>query len=141
MSLNPSASGREFEFAILGAGALGGIVGAHLARAGHSVIMLARGRRADHIERHGLTITGLVELSQRVPVLTDPSQLRSADVLIVATKTPGTSDALACLRHVDIGLAVSIQNGPLKNELLSSVFGTDRVLGSLADTSGELLTD
>ncbi|HUJ88275.1 MAG TPA: ketopantoate reductase C-terminal domain-containing protein, partial [Burkholderiales bacterium] len=34
---------------------------------------------------------------------------------------------------------LSIQNGPLKNELLSSAFGSVRVLGALADTSGELL--
>ena len=33
----------EPEFAILGAGAMGSIVGAHLARAGHEVAMLARG--------------------------------------------------------------------------------------------------
>lgn len=103
--------------------------------------MLARGRRAEYLQKHGSVITGLVELSQPVPVLTDPASLRSADALIVATKTPGTADALARLRHADVGLAFSIQNGPLKNELLSATFGADRVLGSLADTSGEILSD
>jgi len=129
------------EIAVLGAGAIGSIIGAHLARAGHSVVMLARGRRAEHISTHGLAICGLAEFSTLVPVLRDPAQLRSADVLIVATKTPGTAEALAHLRHVDLGLAFSIQNGPLKNELLSAAFGSDRVLGSLADTSGEMLAD
>src|SRR5262249_28332190 len=139
MSVNPSQ--REFEFAVLGAGALGSVIGAHLARAGHSVVMLARGQRAQHIGKHGLTITGLVELAQPVRVLTDPDGLRSADTLIVATKTPGTAEALNRLRHVDLGVAFSIQNGPIKNELLSATFGPERVLGSLADTSGEMLTD
>ena len=37
----------QYDFAILGAGALGSILGAHLARAGHSVVMLVRERR-DH---------------------------------------------------------------------------------------------
>ena len=46
----------EFDFAILGAGAMGSIVGAHLARAGQRVAMLARGARATHLEQHGLTI-------------------------------------------------------------------------------------
>jgi 2-dehydropantoate 2-reductase len=132
---------REYKIAILGAGAIGSILGAHLARAGHLVVMLARGRRAEHIGAQGLAISGLAELATLVPVLRDPAQLRSADVLIVATKTPGTAEALAHLRHVDIGLAFSIQNGPLKNELLSAAFGADRVLGSLADTSGEMLAD
>jgi 2-dehydropantoate 2-reductase len=139
MSVNPPQ--RQYEFAVLGPGALGSIIGAHLARAGHSVVMLARGRRAEIISTAGLTITGLAEFSTPVTVLTDPAALRSADVLIVATKTPGTQEALARLRHVDIGLAFSVQNGTLKNDLLASAFTADRVLGSLADTSGEMLTD
>src|ERR1700730_7542756 len=131
----------QYKMAVLGAGAIGSIIGAHLARAGHSVAMLARGRRAEHVASQGLAICGLAGFSPPVRVLLDPEQLRSADVLIVATKTPGTADALARLRHVDVGLAFSIQNGPLKDELLSAAFGADRVLGSLADTSGEMLAD
>jgi 2-dehydropantoate 2-reductase len=134
-------SSGKFEIAVLGAGAIGSIIGAHLAQAGHSVVMLARGRRAEHVAAQGLQICGLTEFSTLVPVLRDPAQLRSAEVLIVATKTPGTAEALAHLRHVDLRLAFSIQNGPLKNELLSAAFGVDRVLGSLADTSGEMLAD
>ena len=128
----------EYEFAILGAGALGSILGAHLARAGHSVVMLARGRRAEQVQSEGLRITGLSDLTIRVPTLTDPKALHSAGVLIVAMKTPGTADALADLKHARLDVALSIQNGPLKNELLADAFGSDRVLGALADTSGEL---
>ncbi|HYB63702.1 MAG TPA: 2-dehydropantoate 2-reductase [Steroidobacteraceae bacterium] len=129
----------DFDFAILGAGAMGSIVGAHLARAGHRVAMLARGARADAIERHGLTIRGLAEFTTAVHTLRNPAALRSARTLIVATKTPGTAEALAALRHAELGVALSIQNGPLKNELLAAAFGAPRVLGALADTSGELL--
>ena len=132
---------RQYEFAILGPGALGSIIGGHLARAGHSVAVLARGRRAELLSKNGVVLTGLAELTTPVDVLTDPAALRSADVLIVATKTPGTEEALARLRHVDVGLAFSVQNGVMKNDLLSSVFGADRVLGLLADTSGEMLPD
>src|ERR1700761_176642 len=132
---------RQYEFAILGPGAIGSILGGHLARAGHSVAMLARGRRAELIAKDGLTLTGLAEFSVPVTVLTEPATLRSADVLIVATKTPGTEEALSRLRHVDVGLTFSVQNGTLKDELLTSVYGTERVLGSLANFSGELLND
>jgi 2-dehydropantoate 2-reductase len=129
----------DFDFAILGAGAMGSIVGAHLARAGHRVVMLARGARAQALERCGLTIRGLSDFTTPVPVLTDPAALRSAGALIVATKTPGTEAALVGLAHAELGVALSIQNGPLKNELLTRAFGARRVLGALADTSGELL--
>ena len=127
------------EFAILGAGAIGSIIGAHLARAGHSVVMLARGRRAQQIGSEGLRVKGLTEFSTPVHVLTDASQLRGAGVLIVATKTPGTEAALEPLRAADIDVAFSIQNGLWKNEALARAFGNERALGALANTSGELL--
>ena len=66
-------------------------------------------------------------------------QLRGAEVLIVAMKTPGTAEALEPLRNADIDVAFSIQNGMWKNDALASVFGAERVLGCLANTSGELL--
>ncbi len=129
----------NYEFAILGAGALGSILGAHLTRAGHSVAMLARGRRAEQVRTEGLRLTGLTQFSVPVETLSDMSQLRSARVLIVATKTPGTAEALASLRHITVEAALSIQNGPMKNELLAEAFAEEHVLGALADTSGELL--
>jgi len=127
------------DFAILGAGAIGSILGAHLARAGHSVVMLVRERRAQQIRTDGVRIKGLVDISLAVPALTDASQLRRAGVLIVGMKTLGTAQALAPLRHANIEAAFSIQNGAFKNEPLIAAFGKERVLGSLADTSGELL--
>jgi 2-dehydropantoate 2-reductase len=129
---------REFDFAILGAGAIGSILGAHLARAGHRVVMLARGSRATYLEQHGLAIRGLAEFTTAVHTLRDPRALASAGALIVATKTPGTAAALEPLRAAQFDVTLSIQNGPLKNELLAAAFGAERVLGALADTSGEL---
>jgi 2-dehydropantoate 2-reductase len=129
----------EFDFAILGAGAIGSILGAHLARAGHRVAMLARGTRAAYLEQHGLTIRGLAEFTVAVTTLRDPRTLRGAGTLLVASKTPGTAAALEPLRSAQFDVTLSIQNGPLKNELLAAAFGAERVLGALADTSGELL--
>jgi 2-dehydropantoate 2-reductase len=128
------------EFAILGGGAIGSILAAHLVRAGYSVVVIARGERARVMERDGLRIKGLAQFAVNVRVLTDPGRLESADALIVAMKTPGTQAALERLQHVRLGAALSIQNGVLKNELLAAAFGADSVLGALADTSGELLT-
>jgi len=128
----------DFDFAILGAGAIGSILGAHLARAGHRVVMLARGTRAAYLEQHGLAIRGLAEFTTAVHTLRDPQALASAGALIVATKTPGTAAALEPLRAAQFDVTLSIQNGPLKNDLLAAAFGAERVLGALADTSGEL---
>lgn len=130
---------RGAEFAILGAGALGSILGAHLARAGHDVLLLARGARARQVEEQGLGIRGLAAFDQRVPVLTDPTQFRGAEYLVVCTKTYGMAAALAPLRGAHVGAALSFQNGLMKNEQLAEAFGAERVLGALANTSGEVL--
>src|SRR5579863_198267 len=131
----------ECEFVILGAGAIGSIVGGHLARAGHEVVMLARGQRASLLQQRGISIRGLTQFTTPVRTLSDPQQLRRAGALIVAIKTPGTDAALAALRHVQFDVALSLQNGLLKDEMLARAFGSERVLGALADTSGELQSD
>jgi len=129
------------DFAILGAGALGSILGAYLARAGYSVVVLARGLRASQIEREGLSIAGLDTFNQRVGVVSDPSRFPGAAVLVLATKTHGSMAALEPLRESPVDVALSVQNGLIKDEQLAAVFGPARVLGALANTSGELLSD
>jgi 2-dehydropantoate 2-reductase len=128
-------------FAILGAGALGSILGAHLARAGHEVVMIARGERARVLQRQGLVLNGLADIKARPQVIDDPSKLLDTDTLIIATKAIDTSGAIEALRHLRLENALSVQNGVLKNELLARVFGFSRVLGAMADFSGELLAN
>ncbi len=129
----------QSEWVIVGAGAIGSILAAHLVRSGRSVTVLARGRRAQQLQSEGLHIKGLSEIATPVNVVTDASQLRSADALIIATKTPGSEELLQTLRHLKVDAALSIQNGVLKDELLARTFGANHTLGALADTSGELL--
>ena len=133
-------SAREAEFAILGAGVLGSVIAAHLARAGRSVLLLARGARARQVSDQGLRIRGLVEFDQPVPVLADPAAFGGAQYLVVATKTYSTESALAPIRGARIGAAFSFQNGLMKNEQLTAAFGAGRVLGAIANTSGEVLS-
>ena len=57
---------------ILGAGALGSILGGHLARAGEAVTIIARGRRAEYLEQHGVTVIGLADFTVLVAVTTKP---------------------------------------------------------------------
>jgi 2-dehydropantoate 2-reductase len=129
------------KFAILGAGALGTILGAHLARAGHEVVMIARGERARTLQRQGLVLNGLSDLKARAQVVDDPRKLLDAHTLIIATKAIDTAQAIDTLKHLRLDSALSVQNGVLKNELLARAFGYSRVLGAMADFSGELLAN
>jgi 2-dehydropantoate 2-reductase len=126
-------------FAILGAGALGTILGAHLSRAGHDVSMIARGDRARAIRRHGLVVSGLSSIELRPAVIDDPKNVGDTDTLVVATKAIDTAETLASVAHVRLRNAVSLQNGVSKDEWLAQAFGQSRVLGAMADFSGELL--
>jgi 2-dehydropantoate 2-reductase len=128
-------------FAILGAGALGTILGAHLSRAGHEVVMIARGDRARVLQRQGLVLNGLSDIKARPNVIDDPSKLLDTETLIIATKAIDTAKAIESLRHLRLENAFSVQNGVLKNELLARTFGYSRVLGAMADFSGELLAN
>ncbi len=128
-------------FAILGAGALGTILGAHLSRAGHEVAMIARGDRARVLQRQGLVLNGLSDIKARTPVIDDPKKLRETGTLIIATKAIDSAQALDSLNHLKLDNAFSVQNGVMKNELLARVFGFSRVLGAMADFSGELLAN
>jgi len=128
-------------FAILGAGALGSILGAHLSRAGHEVAMIARGERARVLQRQGLVLNGLSDIKARTQVIDDPRKLRETDTLIVATKAIDTAKSLEPLKDLKLETAFSVQNGVMKNELLATVFGFSRTLGAMADFSGELLAN
>jgi ketopantoate reductase len=60
------------DFAILGSGAIGSIIGAHLARSGYTVIVLTRAERAQQIIKLG----SYVEIGHRSPI--GASSVRSA---------------------------------------------------------------
>ncbi|MBT7757775.1 MAG: NAD-binding protein, partial [Rhodospirillaceae bacterium] len=59
------------KFVILGAGALGTVIAAYLARAGEDVSLIARGERAKHLAANGVTITGLEDFTVPVEIITD----------------------------------------------------------------------
>ena len=129
----------EMKIVILGAGALGTVLGAHLARAGEDVTLIARGQRAASLQAHGATLTGLVDFTVPITVVTNPQQIHEADVLIVTVKTYDMAPALKSIQHLQVESVLSLQNGVLKNEQLAQTFGWEKVLGAMAMFSGEVL--
>ncbi len=124
---------------IVGAGALGSLYAAYLARDGHDVSLIARGERAQTLARHGVSVTGVEAFSARCDIVTEPERLRSADLLILATKTYDTRGALQSLRALKVASAFSVQNGVLKNEILAQTLGQAATLGAVSMLGGEVL--
>src|SRR5262245_19329151 len=133
--------GISMKIIVLGAGALGSIIGAHLVRAGEEVIFIARGHRAAFLQQHGIVIAGSGDFTVPVTVTTHPHEVQTTDVLFVTVKTYDTEPALASVRHLCVPSVLSVQNGVFKNEQLAQTFGWERVLGAAAFLSGELLPD
>jgi 2-dehydropantoate 2-reductase len=124
---------------ILGAGALGSLFAAHLARAGEGVTLIARDARAKAIQERGVRVTGLADFTVPVPVTARPRELQRAGVLLVAVKTYDTETALDSVAHLDVGSVLSVQNGLVKDEQLARRFGWEKTLGASAHISAELL--
>ncbi|CAN0251391.1 unnamed protein product, partial [Phaeothamnion confervicola] len=126
-------------FTIVGAGALGSILGAHLLAAGHAVTMVARGARAKQLEKQGLRLRGLREFDLPCEIAAPGDAIATPGVLIYTVKTYQMDDALAALASLRPDAVFSVANGVMKNEQLTAVYGRERVLGCMANVSGELL--
>jgi len=127
------------QFTIFGAGSLGTILASHLSQAGYKVHVIARGERAAYIERHGLVVTGLVELVEHCSVLKKISSNLDTDVLIFAVKTYQMEESLQMARQLRPRVVFALANGVRKNEQLKATFPESKVLGCMANFSGELL--
>jgi 2-dehydropantoate 2-reductase len=126
---------------VLGTGALGSVIGAHLVRAGEEVIFIARGPRAAFLQQHGLRLTGLADFTAPITVTTRPQEVQEADFLMVTVKTYDMEPVLASVQPLTVGSVLSWQNGVLKQEQLARTFGWERVLGAAAIVSGEVLPE
>ena len=124
------------DFVVLGAGALGSLFGGYLARAGHQVTLL--GHQNAHMEAvraHGLEITGVRGhhvVTENLTAGWDPTEVRSADVLIVAVKAKDTLEALAGVSHLvgQVESVLSLQNTITKDDALAEHFGWEATVGA-----------
>ncbi|GAA3486244.1 ketopantoate reductase family protein [Streptomyces cremeus] len=105
-------------YVIIGAGAIGGVVGGRLAEAGHEVVLVARGAHLEALRAKGLRLTtpeGARTL--RLPSAAGPDdvELRADDVLVLAVKT---QDSVAAL---DAWSGRPVEGGGTAGELLPLV--------------------
>jgi 2-dehydropantoate 2-reductase len=101
---------------IVGAGAIGGLVGARLARSGEHVSVLARGDNLDAIRSKGLTVLEPDGETWTTPVAAaaaDVDELGPQDVIVLALKAhqiAAIADRLPALYDAD-SVVVPMQNG------------------------------
>lgn len=134
-------------YIIYGAGGIGSIMGGHLSRTGHDVILIGRPGHVSVINNNGLrliTPTGTYVL--RIPAVTNPSQIDFAtgDVIFLCMKGQDTELALKDLKKVAEDIPIfCFQNGVRNEEIAiqyySGVYGVMVRVGTVYLTDGEVI--
>ena len=86
--------------AIVGAGAIGGLLGAHLARSGEDVLLIARGPHLQAMRDHGVTVHGVEGEFTAHPRCTDDlSAISGADVVFITLKAHSIPAVAPAIGH------------------------------------------
>ena len=152
------------DICIIGAGAIGGLVGAGLTQAGENVTYLVRGHHLAHLKKKGMRVLGAdgrERLHVPAPAVEHLSALGKQDVVLLAVKAHQIAAIAADLHHV-IGpdtIVVPMQNGlpwwyfqrhggaleGLRLErvdpggVIAAAIAPERVVGSIAYFSTEIV--
>ncbi|MEO7736088.1 MAG: 2-dehydropantoate 2-reductase [Kofleriaceae bacterium] len=121
--------------AVVGAGGVGGLLAAMIARAGHDVRVLARGAALQAIRERGIMVRGpdgehTVSVTQ---VADDAAAIGAVEVVLVTVKTWQLAELGPRVVPL-IGprtLVIPLQNGVEASELLAAALGDDHVLGAV----------
>lgn len=123
------------KIAIVGAGGVGGHFGARLAAAGENVHFVARGRHLAAMQRSGLVVEsplGRINL-ERPQATDDPRSIGTVDLVLLCVKLWDMQELLPTLTPL-LGpdtAVLSLQNGVVKDEILTKAFGSAAVLGGV----------
>ncbi|NIS07085.1 MAG: 2-dehydropantoate 2-reductase [Gammaproteobacteria bacterium] len=127
--------GVSMKIAVMGAGGMGGWLGAKLAAAGSDVTFLARGAHLEAIRASGLRVTGAESLRLGDAVATDrPDEIGPVDVVLFCVKlydTESAAKALAPLLGPET-FVVTVQNGVESTDRIGKVIGDGRTLAGAA---------
>jgi len=135
---NTDTAARQLDrlrVAVVGAGAIGGVLGARLQHAGHDVTFIARGATLAALQTRGLVLES-VDGDLTLPVVQvtdDPDTVGVVDVVLVCVKATQIASLAWSLRPL-VGPAtavIPVQNGVEASELLAAVLGDGNVLEGL----------
>jgi 2-dehydropantoate 2-reductase len=150
------------KIAVYGAGAIGGLLGARLARAGEDVTLIARGPHLEAMRRKGLKVSGIGGDFTVAPRATDnPAEAGAQDFVIVAVKAQavaGIVDKMAPLLGPKTAVVMAVNgvpwwyfygiDGPLRDRRLTSVdpdgkqwklIGPQRAIGCVVYPAAEIV--
>ncbi len=97
---------------VIGAGAIGSLFAAHLAKVADVLVLTRRKEHAQELNERGLQVSGRHDFTARVTAAADPDELPEFDVGIIATKANGVEDAATSLAgRFAAATIMTVQNG------------------------------
>jgi 2-dehydropantoate 2-reductase len=137
----------KYKFGIVGAGPVGSIMAAHLAKAGHNVILIdILKSHMDEIKRSGLSITGFKNIKvsfseSNICYGIDELSGKDVDHIFISVKASLLPQILPLLKQVaKSGMTfISLQNGLDNEELIADVFGKENTLRIVVNYAGNLI--
>ncbi|HXT36433.1 MAG TPA: 2-dehydropantoate 2-reductase [Chloroflexota bacterium] len=127
---------------ILGAGAIGGTVGAYLARSGQPVLLVDQDvAHVAAMRERGLTIRGFAEtFTVPVEVATPEALAGPLDTVLLAVKAQHTVPAVTAIVHLltPSSVVVSLQNG-LCERFIAEIVGPERTVGAFVNFSADYI--
>lgn len=126
---------HKAKIGIMGAGAIGSVIGGMLARQGHKVTLVGRRPHIEEIRKNGLHISGIWGnyKIRDLNAVTDPPQ-DFQNIIILTVKSFDTAGAATEAMPM-VGtetVVVSIQNGLGNIETLTEIFGNEKIIGGMA---------
>jgi 2-dehydropantoate 2-reductase len=127
----------------MGAGAIGGYIGARMAAAGAEVTFVARGAHLAAIRAHGLTVLSPLGDARVAPAAAtdDPAAVGPVDAVLLATKLYDVEAAAAAIGPM-LGpdtTIVCLQNGVDATDIVAGRHGRARVMGGVVLINGEIV--
>jgi 2-dehydropantoate 2-reductase len=130
------------ELTIIGSGAIGGTLGAHMIRAGHDITLCdADEAHVAAIREHGLIIEGPVDefavAARAITPVELPDRLEHAIVAVKSLHTRAAADLLRSRLAPD-GYVLTVQNGLTARTLIDAL-GRDRVISSFVNFGADVM--
>ncbi|HUJ55383.1 MAG TPA: 2-dehydropantoate 2-reductase [Gaiellaceae bacterium] len=121
---------------VAGAGAIGSLLAAHLARVAEVTVLTRRGEHAAALREQGLRVSGRADLTAELDATDDPAALPEAELVILACKGTDLEPLAARLEGRLAGATVmTIQNG-LGAEEVVAAHGSWPLLSAVTFMSG-----
>ena len=124
---------KNLKILIVGAGGIGGITAAQIARAGYNVMVVDPfPGLSDKIENEGLDVSGFCgDFKVKVKAYNNIEEVEDKkDIVFIATKTTVLKEVCQAIKPLikEDSVVVSLQNGICEDYILK-IFGANRVLG------------